>query len=176
MVNINAWRRKNVTVFSVLARQDWAKNWNRLQKFWTWIIGCCQNNKYYWNRKKNVDLNQLADDQVLANECGNVTYGFIKPEDRFGLRTAHGQPRDVLITSLARLPSSTGKATCSLLNKESIMRYWIPIQGNVQLSRIMTRVYGHFHDWSFGHCPSPDVTTLTAFWRLELPSYSGDTQ
>ena len=61
--------------------------------------------------------------KFLANECGNVTYGFIKAEDRFGLRTAHGQPSDVLVTSLARLPSATGKPTCSLLNKEGIMRY-----------------------------------------------------
>jgi hypothetical protein len=109
--------------------------------------------------------------KFLANECGNVTYGFIKPEERFDPRTDHGQSRDGLVISLARLPSATGKPTCSLLNNEGILRYWIPIQ-----LRIMTRVYGHFRDWGFGHYPSPDVTTLTPFWRLELPSSSGDTQ
>jgi len=61
--------------------------------------------------------------KVLANESGNVNYGFTKPEDRFGLRTAHGQSRDELVTSPARLPSATGKPMYSLLNKEGIMRY-----------------------------------------------------
>jgi hypothetical protein len=59
--------------------------------------------------------------KILASECANVTYEFIKPEDRFGLRTAHGQTRGV--TSLARLPSATGKPMCSLLNIEGTMRY-----------------------------------------------------